>query len=184
MISVQGRRCLRRERPSVAPSVALSIAPLDSFLSPDSKISKQPDGPPGPKSDISVPKYSENDLQKIFKAVLEARAPTLAPVPVLVVSEVPREKLKARFSDVYRGKSYMDCYNFCQDCEDYFAITGATGPTRILFAVFFLRDRISFCWQQYKRRQNADTPVPVTWDEFKVFLRWSLGDSQVFMDTY
>ena len=78
----------------------------------------------------------------------------------------------------------MDCYNFCQQCEDYFATAGATGPTRIPFATSFLRDRISCRWQQYKRRHDAKTPVPVTWDEFKTFLRRSLGDSQAFVDTY
>ena len=76
----------------------------------------------------------------------------------------------------------MDCYNFCQQYEDYFATAGATGPTRILFATSFLRDRISFRWQQYKRRHDTETSVPVTWDEFKVFLRRSLGDSQAFVD--
>ena len=58
------------------------------------------------------------------------------------------------------------------------------GPTRIPFAASFLRDRISFRWQQYKRGHDAETPVPVTWDEFKAFLRQSLGDSQIFVDTY
>ena len=78
----------------------------------------------------------------------------------------------------------MDCYNFCQQCEDYFATAGATGPTRIPFAASFLRDRISFRWQQYKRRHDTETSVPVTWDEFKAFLRRSLGDSQAFVDAY
>ena len=179
MILVQGRGCPRQERLSIAPSVV----PPDSSPPPESKSFEQPDGPLGPKSPAeatSVPKYSEDDLQRILKAVLEARAP----VPAPVVSEVPREKLKARSPDVYRGKSHMDCYNFCQQCEDYFATAGATGPTRIPFAASFFRDRISFRWQQYKRRHDADTPVPVTWDEFKVFLRRSLGDSRAFVDTY
>ena len=79
-------------------------------------------------------------MQRILKTVLEARAPALT----LAVSEVPRDKLKARSPDVYRGKSHMDCYNFCQQCEDYFATTGAMGPTRILFAASFSKDRISF----------------------------------------
>ena len=78
----------------------------------------------------------------------------------------------------------MDCYNFCQKCEDYFVTAGATGPTQIPFAASFLRNRISFRWQQYKRRHDADTLVPVTWDEFKVFLRRSLSDSQTFVDAY
>ena len=58
------------------------------------------------------------------------------------------------------------------------------GPTWIFFAVSFFRDRISFRWQQYKRRHDADTPVSVMWDEFKAFLRRSLDDSQAFVDIY
>ena len=122
MISVRGCGCLCQERPFVAPfvapsialSIAPSVAPLDFFPPPKSEISEQPDQPPRPKSDTSVLKYSKNDLQKIFKAVLEAQAPASTPALASVVSEVPREKLKARSLDVYRGKSHMDCYNFCQ----------------------------------------------------------------------
>ena len=195
MILVQGRGRPRRERPSVAPSVtpsvascvAPSVAPsiISSVVSPDSspahesEIFKQPEGPPEPKFPAanSVPKYSEDDLQQILKAVLEARVPVpvLAPAPALVlapvVSEVPREKLKACSLDVYRGKSHMDYYNFCQQCENYFATVGAMGPTQIPFATSFLRDRISFRWQQYKRRHDTKTSAPVTWDKFKAFLR-------------
>ena len=58
------------------------------------------------------------------------------------------------------------------------------GPTQILFAMFFLWDRISFRWQQYKRRYDTNTPIPVTWDKFKAFLHQSLGDFQAFMDAY
>ena len=179
MISVLGRGRSRRERPSVAPSVA----PSGSFPLPESEVSEQPEGPPGlkPPANTSIPKYSEDDLQRILKTVLEARAPVPAPAPALapapVVSEVPREKLKARSPDVYRGKSHIDCYNFCQQCEGHFATAGATGSTRIPFAASFLRDRISFRWQQYKWRHDADIPVSVTWDEFKAFFRRSLGDS-------
>ena len=144
MISVRDCGRPRWERPSVAhsvaPSIALSVAPSvaffvapsvtlsvtspDSFPPPELEISKQPKRPPGPKppTDTSIPKYSEDDLQRIFKAVLKAQAPVIvsvpAPAPALVpapvVSKVPWEKLKARSPDVYRGKSHMDCYNFYQ----------------------------------------------------------------------
>ena len=181
MISVRGRGRPRQERlsvaPSVVPSVAPSVAPPDSSPLPESENFEQPEESP---ADTSIPKYSENNLQRILKAVLESRAPTLAPA----VSETPREKLKARSPDVYHRKYYIDCYNFCQQCEDYFATIGATGPTRIPFAASFLWDRISFRWQQYKRGHDADTLVPVMWDEFKAFFRWSLGDSQAFVDAY
>ena len=178
-----GMSYLLLHAPSIAPSVAPSIAPPDSFPPPESEISEQlPKSP----TNTSIPKYSKDDLQWILKAVLEAQTlvPAPAPVPVPIVSEVSREKLKARSPDVYCGKSHMDCYNFCQQCEDYFATARATGPTQILFAASFLRDRISFYWQQYKQRHDADTPVPVTWDKFKAFLCRSLGDSQAFVDAY
>ena len=149
MTSVRGRGRPRRERPSVTPSVTPSVAPPDSSPPPESgdELSDQPAGPStkppvaNAPAATSVLKYSEDDLQRILKAVLEARAPVPAPAPVLapapapvlapapIVAEAPREKLKARSPDLYRGKSHMDCYNFCQQCEDYFATVGATEPT-------------------------------------------------------
>ena len=162
MTSVQGRGCLHRERPSVAPFVAPSITLFDSSppLESVDKLSNQPVGPTGikplanfPLAAIGVPKYSEDDLQRIFKAVLDAQAPipipAPAPAPILasIVSKVPWKKLKACSPDVYRGKFHMDCYNFCQQCEDYFANAKATRLTQIPFAACFLWNRISFCWQ-------------------------------------
>ena len=114
MISVQGRGRPRREHLSVAPSVASH----NSSPPPKSEFSEQPAGPLGAKPPVNVvpatdiPKYSENDLQQILKTVLEARAPTPVSTPAPVISEVPQDKLKARSPDVYRGKFYMDCYNF------------------------------------------------------------------------
>ena len=78
----------------------------------------------------------------------------------------------------------MNCYNFCQQSEDYLATARAMGPTRIPFTVSFLWDRISFCWQKYKWRHDVNTPIPVKWDEFKAFFCQSLDESQVFVDTY
>ena len=127
MISIQGCRRPHRECSSGVPSVASFVAPLDSFPPSKSEISKQPNKPLGPKSpaDTSVPKYSEDHLQRIFKAVLEAWAPASTPTPAPVVFEVPREKLKARSPNVYYKKSHIDCYNFCQQCEDYFTTQGS-----------------------------------------------------------
>ena len=167
MTSVRGRGRPRRERSSATPSVA----PPDSSPPPESgdELSDQPAGPltkplvaNAPAAANSIPKYSEDDLQRILRTVLEAQvfvpAPILAPAPVPapvsapapapapIVAEAPRKKLKARSPDVYRGKSHMDCYNFCQQCEDYFAIAGTMGSTWIPFAASFLRDQISFCW--------------------------------------
>ena len=166
MTSVRGHECPRRKRLSVTSSVAISVVPPDSFPPRKSadELSDQLAELSGPKPPVanalaatSVLKYSEDDLQRILKAVLEARAPVpalalapaYAPAPALapIVAKAPREKLKACSLDVYRGKSHMDYYNFWQQYEDYFATTGITEPTRILFATSFLRDRISFRWQ-------------------------------------
>ena len=154
MTSIRGRGRLHRKRPTVALPVALP----DCFLPSKSgdKLFDQPAGPSGtkplivnaPATATNVSKYSENDLQRILKAVLEAQtpAPTPALAPALIISEAPWEKLKARSLDVYHGKSYMDCYNFCQQCENYFATAKAMGPTQILFITFLLQDWISFRW--------------------------------------
>ena len=192
MTLVWGRRRPRHERSSATPSVALSVTLPDSSPPPKSgdKLFDKPTGPLGTKPPVAnaptatgVPKYSKDDLQRIFKAVLEARAPApipastlvlalapilapapvlaptpiLAPVPVLtptpvlapapIVAKAPRKKLKACSPDVYYGKSHIDCYNFYQQYEDYFAIVGATRSTRILYATSFLQDQISFRWQ-------------------------------------
>ena len=97
---------------------------------------------------------------------------------------IHKKPLKARSPDVYCGKSHMKCYKFCQQCEDHFAIAGAKGPNRIPFAASFLWNRINFRWQQYKRKHEAQSTVPITWEEFKIFLCQSLGDSRAFVDSY
>ncbi len=78
----------------------------------------------------------------------------------------------------------MECYNFCQQCEDHFANCGATGPNQIPFAAFFLRDGINFFWQQYKRKLEAESSFPISWDKFKMFLQKALEDSRAFVDSY
>ncbi len=144
-----------------------------------------PEAPPAPEASPAPPiaKYTEEDLQRILKTVLEAQVP--APAPTISFPEGPRERpLKAWFPEVYTGENHMDCYNFCQQCEDHFATAGAKGPNRIPFAASFLRDRINFRWQQHKRKLDAKSLAPITWDEFKAFLRRSLGDSRAFIDSF
>ena len=74
----------------------------------------------------------------------------------------------------------MECYHFCQQCEDHFDTAGATGSNRTPFAASFLRGRISFRWHQHKRRGQVG---PLPWIDFKAFLRKNLGDSRAFVDT-
>ena len=157
MTSVRGCSYPHQERFSVIPLFVTSFDSFSPFKLGD-KLSDQLARPPRIKPPVanasitatSIPKYSKDNLQRILKAVLEVR--TLAPALALALatSAEPQNKLKAFAPDVYCEKFHMDCYNFYQQCEDYFATVRATGPTQILFAAFCFQNRISFCWQQYK----------------------------------
>ena len=127
MTSIWGRGCFCRERTSEGLS--------ESSPPPESSHDEITANPPAVES--LVAKYTKEDLQKILRTVFEAQA----------LSNGAREKpLKARSPDVYRDKSYMECYNFYQQYEDYFATTRAKSPNRIFFTVSFLRDCINFRW--------------------------------------
>ena len=75
----------------------------------------------------------------------------------------------------------MDCYQFCQQCEDHFKIAGVTGPKLVLFAASFLRKPMNFCWHQHKLWHQRKEIDLVTWVKFKAFLRKNLKDSRVLL---
>ena len=129
---------------------------------------------PAPVEPILALKYSKADLMRILKIFSETKGQEPK-------AEVPRERpLKAKVPDVYFGKSHMDCYHFCQQCEDHFETAGATGSTRTPFAASFLRGKINFRWHQHRKQLGG---ISVPWEEFKAFLRKNLGDSRSFVDT-
>ena len=100
-----------------------------------------------------VVKYSEDDLQRIFRTVLDSRPSASILAPVVAATphyEGPREpSLKARFPDIYWGRTHLECYNVFQKCKDHFATVGATGPNRVPFAATFLKNTALFWWQQH-----------------------------------
>ena len=112
---------------SRAPTLALAHAPALLLA-------------PAPVDANATVKYLEANLKRIFRTVLEARPP----VPALsrqpfVFLEGPCEKpLKARFLELYCGKTHIECYNFCQQYEDHFATAGAKGHNWVPFAATFL----------------------------------------------
>ena len=77
----------------------------------------------------------------------------------------------------------MDCYHFCQQYKDYFETVGATGFNQTPFAVSFLCGNISMRWAQFKRHNRVEELTPITWTEFKAFLRKNLGESKLFVDS-
>ena len=101
------------------------------------------EAPTPPEASIPslVPPTSEDLFTKFMKVFMET---TQAQAQALVES---RERLlKARTPETYSEKSHMDCYSFCQQCENYFETSGATGMNRTSFAAIFFRDTISLRW--------------------------------------
>ena len=76
-----------------------------------------------------------------------------------VQAEPQKRPLKARTLKTNWGKSYMKCYHFCQQCEDYFEILGATGMNCTLFAALFFHSPISIKWAQHNRHHTRATSI-------------------------
>ena len=123
---------------------------------------------------IDIAKNQVQAPAQAFAPPLQAHAPPVEP---------KKQPLKARFPDLYFRKSHLDCYRFCQQCEDHFDTARANGDNRTPFAASFLRDGISTRWTQYKRRhaQEKGPDVVIPWEEFKAFLRENCGNSRTFV---
>ena len=131
----------------------------------------------------SMIRYLEADLQRILRIILETKPPAPAPQPLFFPDGSCERPLKARFPELFCDMTQMECYNFIQQCKDYFATAGTKGPNQVLFAATFLREQALFRWQQHKAKNAGKTNVPLTQEEFKTFLCRSLRESQVFVDS-
>ena len=96
----------------------------------------------------STPSPTVISLEKLFQQFMKTYATSIKILEQNQGAQTePRKKpLKANVPDVYYGKLHMDCYHFCQRCEDHFETVWGTGANRILFAASFLRENISVCW--------------------------------------
>ena len=107
---------------TLVPTPAVSQAPtLASAFAP---------GPPG--------RYTDEDLQRATKLALESFVKGQEHGQLQANSASREQPLKARFPDLYYGNSHLNCYRFCQQCEDHFETAGANGPNRVPFATSFL----------------------------------------------
>ncbi len=129
---------------------------------------------------------TKDPFRQYMKAYLEdrrnpAHAPASAPPPADAQDETSERLLKAINLDLYYGNWQMECYYFCQKCEDHFDTAGAKHHKHVPFAASFLNNRILYCWQQHKVSTKCSRAVSMSWVEFKVFLRKSLGDTNAFV---
>ena len=84
-----------------------------------------------------APPSTDELFKRFMKAYLESNQGP---------SQLPEERerpLKAKVPDVYYGKLHMDCYHFCQQCEDHFETSWVTGTNQTSFVASFLYENIS-----------------------------------------
>ena len=136
----------------------------------EDELAREPGPVRGPHSGSTSPALSRNPTPglKLVRALNPALNPAPVPAPAppsfdelfkqfmkayLESNQGPRQSpmerkqfFKAKIPEVYYNKSHIDCYHFCQQCEDHFETAGATGTNRTLFAASFLRKSISVRW--------------------------------------
>lgn len=62
-----------------------------------------------PPATLSIAKYLEDNLQHILKTVQKTRTLAFMALP----KGLRKRPLKAKFSNIYQGKTYIKYYNFC-----------------------------------------------------------------------
>ncbi len=108
-------------------------------------------------------------------------APAALAAPAAKARDDIDRPLNPRNPDLYYGHLHMECSYFCQQCEDDFEVAGSLGHKRVFFAAGFLKDHILNRWQQHKTCMQRNRLAPMTWDDFKAFLRKNLGESNAFV---
>ncbi len=107
------------------PLVLNKPGPSEAATGPEAPV-RPPQAPPSAAPDVA--RYTQKDMDHLLQTFLQASKGGSS------------DKLKAKTLDVYCNRSYMECYNFCQQYEDHFTTCGVTGLNRIPFAAFFLWD--------------------------------------------
>ena len=152
-------------------SLYWNLFPGSAFPFPSPALSCNPTPAPVPAPALALPLVpipaptATNELFKQFmKAYLETnQGPKQPPAE-------RKQSLKAKVPEIYYGKLHIDCYHFCQRCENYFETARATGTNWTPFATFFFWGNISVRWTLYKRCHQGEQLISIIWIEFKVFL--------------
>ena len=87
---------------------------------------------------------------------------------LLLLHQLP-SNTKACILNVYRGKTYLECYNFFQQCKDPFIIAGAKGQNWVPFAAIFFKETALFCLQQHQQKMEDETDLPLAGKNSRFF---------------
>ena len=90
---------------------------FETFIKPKTLAESSQALPPSKTPDVAW--YIQKDMDHFYQTFFQAS------------KSRSRNKLKAKTSDVYCSRSHIKCYNFCQQCEDHFAIYETTKPNQI-----------------------------------------------------
>ena len=137
------RRSSRRNLPPAGEDELAGAVPTEGSGTPTPTpvVSRAPTPAPA-TAPAAAPSLDTELFKQFMKAYLEAQVPGQTEVE----PELCEQPLKARFPDLYYDNLHMDCYRFCQQCEDHFETAGAKGPNKILFAASFLRGLVTQQW--------------------------------------
>ena len=146
--------CTIRRSPCVNPLANIS-GEQDGLASAPGKSDAGSNEAPTP-SEASTPPLILPPAKDLFTIFMKVFIET---TQAQALAEPQERPLKARTPETYWGKSHMECYHFCQQCEDHFETSGATGMNCTPFAASFLRGSISLKWAQHKRRHESAIPI-------------------------
>ena len=149
VLNGQARSSTTSNRDTIPRSIMLSEASSLSSLSHGSLADTYAPEPTA-RSATSASPASTEELFKLFMwtymDTVKYQAKFQASIQVITPLVEPKEQpLKARFPDLYFGKSHLDCIWFYQQCKDHLNTARTHGDNRIWFAASFLRDGISTC---------------------------------------
>ena len=108
---------------TLIPTPSASHAPS---LTPAQDPTPAP-GPPGMYTNVDLQRATRLALKLFVKGQKYGQAN----------SALRKRALQARNLKLYYRSSPMECYYFCQQCENYFNMAGTTGPQRVSFAASF-----------------------------------------------
>ena len=132
------------------------------------------------RAQTPAPPLVLSSIEELCQQLLKTYAATVKLLEQNHGSGLCKKPFKARFSDLYYGNLHMDCYRFCQQCEDHFKTAGASGPNCIPFTALFLYESVV---QHRHQHKCCSKRVQIIWTEFKDFFRKNLGDDWVFANS-
>lgn len=85
---------------------------------------------------FQIPKYTKDDLQRIFRTVLESQSFITCGQDHEISKNCPEQVFKARVPNVYKDKSHINYYNFIQQYKNHLPCLGLGAATEFFLPQF------------------------------------------------